>query len=48
MDKLFRKEVFSWHHLKIKEYTNDDDTYLWIKANFNNFKTCGFYDWKLF
>jgi hypothetical protein len=48
MDKHFRKEVFSWHHLKIKEYTKDDDVYLWVKTHFKTFRTCGFYDWKLF
>ena len=46
--KLFRKEVFSWHRLEIKEYQSDDETYLWIQNNFINFQKCGFYDWKLF
>jgi hypothetical protein len=34
--------------MKVKEYAKDDDVYLWIKINLQKFKTCGYYDWKLF
>lgn len=48
MNKNYRQEVFSWHHLRVKEYTSEDETYLWIKRNFGKFQTCGFHDWKVF
>ena len=48
MDKNYHEDVFSWHHIKIREFTSEGNTYLWVELDLETFKKCGFHDWKLY